>query len=44
MSGHPMLVQSALDAVGQWVYKPTLLNAQPVEVLTEIMVNFVLSQ
>jgi len=44
MSGHPMLVPSALDAVGQWVYKPTLLNAQPVEVLTEIMVNFVLSQ
>ena len=39
-----MLVQAAIDAVSQWIYKPTLLNDQPVEVLTDIMVNFVLSQ
>ena len=44
MSGHPMLVQAALDAVRQWIYKPTLLNAKPVEVVTDIMVNFTLNQ
>jgi protein TonB len=44
ITGHPMLVQAAIDAVSQWVYQPTLLSGQPVEVLTDIMVNFVLSQ
>jgi TonB family protein len=44
ISGHPMLVQSALDAVKQWVYQTTLLNGQPVEVQTEITVNYTLSQ
>jgi periplasmic protein TonB len=44
VSGHPMLSQAAIDAVRQWVYKPTLLNREPVEVLTEIMVNFTLNQ
>jgi outer membrane biosynthesis protein TonB len=29
-SGHPLLVQSATDAVKQWIYKPTLLNGVPV--------------
>jgi protein TonB len=43
VSGHPMLVQAAMGAVSKWVYKPTLLNGQPVEVLTEILVNFVLN-
>src|SRR5580692_8782570 len=43
VSGHPMLVQSALDAVKQWKYKPYLLNGEPVEVDTEIQVNFTLS-
>jgi periplasmic protein TonB len=43
ISGHPMLVQSALDAVKQWRYKPYLLNGEPVEVDTEIQVNFTLS-
>ena len=43
-SGHPLLVPSALDAVKQWVYKPTLLNGEPVEVITQIDVNFTLSQ
>jgi protein TonB len=32
ISGHPLLVQAAVDAVRQWVYRPTLLNGQPVEV------------
>jgi protein TonB len=43
MSGHPLLVQSAQEAVKQWVYKPTLLNGEPVEVVTVIDVNFTLS-
>ena len=42
--GHPLLVQAALDAVKQWVYKPTLLNGEPVEVSTTIDVNFTLAQ
>lgn len=44
VSGHPMLVQSALEAVKQWEYRPTLSNGQPVEVLTTIDVNFTLDQ
>jgi TonB family protein len=44
VKGHPLLVQAALDAVKQWVYKPTLLNGAPVQVQTLIDVNFTLSQ
>src|SRR5580692_1098407 len=40
VSGHPLLVQSALDAVKQWRYKPTQLNGDPVEVDTTITVTF----
>jgi protein TonB len=43
-SGHPLLVQSALDAVKQWRYQPTLLNGEPVDVDTEIDVIFSLAQ
>ena len=43
MSGHPLLVPAALAAVTQWRYKPTLLNGEAVEVLTNIDVNFTLS-
>ena len=42
ISGHPLLVPAALDAVKQWEYQPTLLNGQPVEVATEVSVPFVL--
>jgi len=42
VSGHPLLVQSALDAVRQWRYQPTQLNGDPVEVDTTITVSFVL--
>jgi len=42
LSGHPLLVQAALDAVKQWRYQPTLLNNEPVEVDTTITVTFVL--
>jgi protein TonB len=44
ISGHPLLVPAALEAVKQWVYQPTLLNGEPVEVITQIDVNFTLSQ
>ena len=44
VAGHPLLVQSALEAVKQWVYQPTTLNGDPVGVETEIDVNFTLSQ
>jgi protein TonB len=44
ISGHPLLVPSAEEAVKQWLYKPTLLNGEPVEVATVIDVNFTLSQ
>jgi len=44
VSGPPLLVRAAYDAVLQWRYKPTLLNGVPVEVLTEVDVNFTLSQ
>ena len=43
VSGHPMLVPSAITAVKQWRYKPYLLNGQPVEVETTITVIFSLS-
>jgi TonB family protein len=43
-SGHPLLRQAALDAVKQWVYKPTLLNGNPASVSTTINVVFSLSQ
>ena len=38
--GHPLLVAAALDAVRQWVYKPTLLGGNPVEVITTITAVF----
>src|SRR5438094_7255197 len=44
ISGHPLLVPSAEEAVKQWLYRPTLLNGEPVEVATVIDVNFTLSQ
>jgi protein TonB len=44
IQGHPLLVPAAQEAVKQWVYKPTLLNGEPVEVVTQIDVNFTLSQ
>jgi protein TonB len=44
IDGPPMLVQAAVDAVRQWVYRPTLLSNKPVEVIAPINVNFTLSQ
>jgi TonB family protein len=44
LSGHPLLVQSALDAVRKWKYRPTTLNGEPVEIDTTIDVIFSLEQ
>jgi protein TonB len=40
LSGHPLLIRAAVDAVRQWLYQPTMLNGEPVEVDTEITVTF----
>lgn len=40
VSGHPMLVQAAMDAVKRWKYRPYILNGEPVEVETTVTVNF----
>ena len=40
ISGHPLLVKAALDAVRQWSYRPTMLNGESVEVETSITVIF----
>jgi TonB family protein len=44
VSGHPALAPAAIEAVKQWKYKPYLLNGKPVEVDTQIQVNFALSE
>jgi TonB family protein len=44
VSGHPLLIPAAMEAVKQWTYEPTLLNGQAVEVLTQIEVEFTLLQ
>jgi protein TonB len=40
ISGEPQLAKAALDAVKQWKYKPYYLNGDPVEIQTQITVNF----
>jgi len=40
VSGHPLLVRAAIDAVKQWRYQPLLVNGQPIEVETTVTVNF----
>ena len=42
LSGHPMLVPAALQAVSQWRYRPYVLNGEAIEVETQITVNFIL--
>jgi protein TonB len=42
IQGHPLLVKSAVAAVMQWLYSPTLLNGEPVDVIAPIDVNFTL--
>ena len=43
ISGPSPLVDAASDAVKRWVYRPTLLNGQPLEVITDINVTFTIS-
>ncbi len=43
LTGHPMLVSAAIEAVRQWRYRPYILNNEPVEVETQITVNFFLA-
>jgi TonB family protein len=40
VSGHPILIQAALDAVRQWEYQPFLLNGEPAEIETAVEVKF----
>ena len=44
VSGEPLLADAAVEGVKQWVYRPVLLNGDPVEVITQIEVNFTLSE
>ena len=44
LSGPPLLIAAAVDAVRTWRYQPTLLNSEPVDVLTEIDVKFSLGE
>lgn len=43
-SGHPMLDRAALEAVSQWRFRPYVLNGQPIEIETEVTVNFILAR
>ena len=44
LSGSPLLIQPAMDAVRQWRYKPYQLNGEPVEAETQINVKFTLNK
>jgi len=44
VSGNPLLTPAAVEAVRQWLYQPTRLNGEPIEVITEIVVTFTLSR
>ena len=44
VNGHPLLIAAAIDAVKQWRYRPYLLSGEPVEVETNVTVNFQLTQ
>jgi protein TonB len=39
-ASNPLLLPGVVDAVRQWVYKPTMLNGEPVEVITTVTINF----
>ena len=43
-SGNPLLTGAAKDAVIQWIYAPTLLNGEPIEIITDVCIPFVLSK
>jgi protein TonB len=43
LKGHPLLVNAAVEAVKQWIYRPTELNGQAVEVSAPVTVTFILN-
>jgi len=43
ISGHPMLAPAAIEAVKEWKYQPYTIEGQPVEVQTDVQVNFTLA-
>jgi periplasmic protein TonB len=43
VTGHPLLIPAAIDAVKRWKHKPYLLNQTPVEVETTVLIKFVVS-
>lgn len=44
LSGHPLLRAAAVDAVRQWLYRPTLLNGLPVSVVMTVTVHFTIDR
>ncbi len=44
LSGPAELIQSSVDAVKQWEFRPTLLNGEPIEVVSEVVVNYTLAR
>jgi TonB family protein len=44
VSGHPLFIQPAIDAVRQWIYRPIMLNGEPREVVSTVTVNFSLQE
>jgi protein TonB len=40
ISGNPWLAQTAVAALREWVYEPTLVDEKPVEVVTEVRIEF----
>ena len=44
VSGHVLLVPSAVEAVQQWRYQPTVMNGERIEILAAITVNFMLKR
>jgi protein TonB len=44
ISGPPLLIAAAIEAVRQWRYLPTLLNGDAVEVMTDIDINFTIGR
>jgi TonB family protein len=44
VDGDPLLAPAAIKAVKQWKYKPYLLNAEPIEVDTQVVVSFTLTE
>jgi TonB family protein len=44
VSGHPLLVKNAIEAVKRWTYKPFVIKGEPVEVSIRLEVNFLLTE